>query len=226
MKAKTGSGPCTGPRSGNKKKKRHNWATRGGYTAPIMVPATPGSELYNILKEVAEKEAGEGVKFKVLEKGGKAVRRAVQRPNPTATAGCSSSECLACQGGRGEGGNCRRSNIRYEMECQECPESNPTVYVGETSRNLFTRAGEHYDNYESRLRGGNKESFIHQHQQEKHEGAKPNYKAKVTETFRDCLSRQISEAVHIRRSERPVLNSKSEWHQPALFQVRHKIQRG
>ena len=43
---------------------------------------------------------------------------------------------------------------------------------------------------------------------------------------RDCLTRQVREAVLIRRSQVQVLNSKSEWHQPALFRVQQEIERG
>ena len=108
-----------------------------------MVPSTPGGELYKILKEVAEKEAAEGgVKFKIVEKGGRSIKGMVQKSNPTATEGCSSENCKVCQGGRGKGGNCRKTNIQYEMECLVCPDDSPTTYVGETARNLFTRANE------------------------------------------------------------------------------------
>ena len=81
------------------------------------------------------------------------------------------------------------------------------------------RVGEHMDTYRRRVKGGKKESFVHQHQLERHEGAEPNFTTKVTKSFTDCLTRQISEAVHICRSKIEVLNSKNEWHQPALFKV-------
>ena len=112
------------------------------------------------------------------------------------------------------------------MECKLCPVSNPTVYVGETARSLYTRAVEHLAVYRGKLNGAKKESFIYTHQKEKHHGASPSFTAKVTRSFGDCLTRQISEAVWIRRSTREVLNSKSEWHQPALFQVQHEVNRG
>ena len=60
----------------------------------------------------------------------------------------------------------------------------------------------------------------------KHRGEEPDYKAKVTANTRDCLTRQIREAVLIRRSQVEVLNSKSEWHQPALYRVQHEVERG
>ena len=49
------------------------------------------------------------------------------------------------------------------------------------------------------------------------------YKARVTGRYKDCLTRQVREAVLIRRSKVPVLNSKTEWHQPALFQIQQEL---
>ena len=103
-----------------------------------------------------------------------------------------------------------------------CPKEDPTVYIGETARNLYTRGKEHIKNYKSKQ----KDSFIYKHQEDKHEGQPAEFDAKVTNQFRDCLSRQVSEAVEIRRSGPNVLNSKSEWHQPALFRVQSEIIRG
>jgi hypothetical protein len=93
------------------------------------------------------------------------------------------------------------------------------ISVGETARNLYTRGKEHISNYEAR----NRESFMKNHQQEKHHGADADFSAEVTGRFKDCLSRQVSEGVHIRRSQHVFLNSKSEWHQPALWRIRSEI---
>ena len=81
------------------------------------------------------------------------IKGMVQKLNPTATAVCSSEDCIACHGGRGEGGNCRKSNVKYEMECLECPEANPTIFVGETAWNLFIRATEYFSTYKGRING-------------------------------------------------------------------------
>ena len=64
------------------------------------------------------------------------------------------------------------------------------------------------------------------HQNSQHRGEEPLYKAKVTARTRDCLTRQVREAVLIRRSQVPILNSKSEWHQPGLYRVQQDIERG
>ena len=71
-----------------------------------------------------------------------------------------------------------------------------------------------------------KGNFITEHQRDVHGGAQANFSAKVTHSFRDCLTRLVSEAVSIRRSDTDILNSKSEWHQPALFSIRNEIVRG
>ena len=103
-----------------------------------------------------------------------------------------------------------------------CPEGERSIYIGETSRNLYTRSKEHL----SRYRQANNSSFISKHQESEHRGQEPQYKARVTARTRDCLSRQVREAVLIRRSDKIILNSKSEWHQPALFRVQQEIEQG
>jgi hypothetical protein len=50
------------------------------------------------------------------------------------------------------------------------------VYVGETSRNLYTRGMEHSKKYE----GGKQDSFLQKHQLEKHQGRPAVFTAKVT----------------------------------------------
>ena len=187
----------------------------------IIVPSTPNSELLKMLKEVAESEAENGLKFKILERGGKPVKRKVQNSNPTAKAGCQSGDCLACKGERGQGGNCRKSNVQYEIKCNLCPDDAQSVYIGETARNLFTRSKEHVQNYGRQY----KESFMRNHQIESHYGAEADFGAKVTGVFRDCLTRQVSEGVWIKRTPHKVLNTKSEWHQPALWRVRSEVTR-
>ena len=59
-----------------------------------------------------------------------------------------------------------------------------------------------------------------------HMGDEPVFKANITARTRDCLTRQVREAVLIRRSQVPVLNGKSEWHQPALYRIQYEVERG
>ena len=105
--------------------------------------------------------------------------------------------------------------------CQLCPAEEQAVYVGETSRNLYTRSREHKRNYTKK----EPESFMYRHEQDHHFGAETEFKARVKYSFKDCLTRQIAEGVAIRRCEKMVLNTKAEWHQPALWKVRSELSR-
>ena len=78
----------------------------------------------------------------------------------------------------------------------------------------------------SRYRRGQDKSFMLKHQNLLHQGEEGVYKAKATASTRDCLTRQVKEAVLIRRCQVPVLNSKTEWHQPALYRIQQEVERG
>ena len=205
----------------DKRSKKHSWSTKGGFTAPIFVPATPNSELAKMFQQLADEESIPGLKFKIVESGGMSTKGLMQKSNPTATPGCSSRKCLACRGESGRGGPCRRGNIQYEVSCSLCPDEAKSAYVGETSRNLFARGMEH----DRKLETQDKESFMIKHQAEKHDGQPASFEGRVTGSFRDCLSRQVSEGVTIRRCPYKILNSKSEWHQPSLWRVRSQLEK-
>ena len=176
-----------------------------------------------MLRKVVDNEAEPDLKFKVMESGGRTVKSEVQKSNPTATPGCDNLDCLACKEERGKGGRCLKSNVQYELRCRLCPEEDGCIYVGESARNLYTRGREHIEKYRSRKR--NVDSFIKTHQDEEHPGMPADFGAKVTGMFRDCLTRQVSEGVTLRRSNERVLNTKSEWHQPPLWRVQNEVVR-
>ena len=211
-------------RRNEKKMRKQNWSTKGGHIAPIMVPSTPRGELADMLRRVVQTEAASNkdLSFKIVESGGRTVKSLLQKSNPTATVGCTAEDCIACKGDRGTGGNCRKSNVTYEIECGMCEGEDKSVYVGETSRNLYTRGVEHSKKYE----GGKQDSFLQKHQVEKHNGRPAMFKAKVTGNFKDCLSRQVAEGVEIRRCTANLMNTKSEWHQPPIWRIQSEILRG
>ena len=134
--AKDGEKPLNIPRKWQKverdnakRKKKYNWGTRGGCIAPIIIPPTPHSELIHMLQEVAKAESLPGQKFKVVERGGKTVKRAVQKSNPTASGRCQGGDCMACNGGTGSGGSCRKSIVVYEIDCQLCQTNKQSMLV-------------------------------------------------------------------------------------------------
>ena len=92
-------------RKKQKKEKRYEWSTKGGYIAPIFVPASPGGVLTKQLKEVARNEAKQGIRFKIVETGGRTLKSELQRSNPTASPGCGQEGCIGCSASRGEGGD-------------------------------------------------------------------------------------------------------------------------
>ena len=198
-----------------KKIKKKSW-TGGEYIAPIIIPATPNSELAKELQKVADEESDGRIKLRVVERGGSSVESQLVRLNPTGSDECGDQKCDVCPqpGGAGGGKICHKNNILYEAKCRKCPDSK---YIGESDRNLFTRGGEHVRN---------KSGFIAKHQEEKHNSEPAEFTWEVKKSFRDPLSRQTAEAVSIRRHQGELLNSKAEFHQPPLVQVRNEIVRG
>ena len=197
-----------------KETKKKEWATKKGHIAPIFVPATPGGELAREMRKIADREAKHGIHFNIMEIGGRTLKKEIQRSNPTATPGCKKEDCLGCKEGRGKGGKCHKNNINYKIECKICN----GVYIGETSKNLYTRTTQHCQNRNET------ESFMIRHYEEKHRGEEERkFIAKVTHTNKDCLTRQIREGVLIRRETQHVLNSRTEWFQPPLFRVQSEV---
>ena len=170
------------------------------------------------MRKVMKDEKKGDINFNIVEMGGKTLKRELQRSNPTATPGCTKQDCIGCRRKKGEGGPCHKNNVNYEIECEICKDSKPTVYIGETSRNLYTRGGEHLGMREDI------DSFMNRHMKERHEGEEDNFVAKVTHSNKDCLTRQVREGVLIRRCEREVMNSRTEWFQPPLFRIRTEIE--
>ena len=91
------------------------------------------------------------------------------------------------------------------------------VYLGETSRTIHERAVEH-------LRDAT--SFSQKSHQVKHwmnshpeEDAQPAFRIKTVQRYRDCLSRQIGEALKIYYSKDQLLNSKNEYVQNCISRV-------
>ena len=169
-------------------------------------------------KKVADGEASEGIHFNIVEMSGRRLKSELQKSNPTATPGCTKDDCMGCREWKGKGGKCHKGNVNYEIVCQLCPENRKSVYIGETARNLYTRTQEHENNKDE-------EGFMHRHMIEYHKGEESKFTARVTHSNKECLTRQVREGVLIRRSGRPILNTKSEWFQPPLYRVQQEIVR-
>ena len=142
---------------------------------------------------------------------------------------CGRPNCGPCvqPGGMSGSKHCQKPNVVYEYSCQF--PSCDAVYVGETSKNLYTRDSQHQYNYTGGPNGNRKlpeKSFIFQHQASKHGSQEANFKRKVLHYYEDCLSRQASEAIFISKINGEILNNKSEFHQPATVTIRREVTRG
>ena len=101
----------------------------------MVVPATPGSELRRRYQKVIEDSK---VRIAVAEVPGNSLKKRMQKSDPFREKSCRNADmCMVC--GDGEGGRCRREGVTYEVRCKGCEGR----YIGETSRNAFTRGLEH-----------------------------------------------------------------------------------
>ena len=104
-----------------------------------------------------------------------------------------------------------------------CPAENgddfEAVYWGESGDSGYVRINEHFDCIERQ----DQNNAFSKHLQEHHParvGDKMAFMFKVARTFKSPLMRQIWEAVKIHGSKATiVLNSKSEWMQPAIDRI-------
>ena len=118
--------------------------------------------------------------------------------------------------------NCKERNINYKSACILCNgdrfdkkskwesfKGMTAVYVGESSRSIFERAGEYWQDVMS----GKIESHMWKHWQTDHPGIEglPKFKIRLVKVCQDALSRQVGESVRIDLRGGNVLNSKTEY---------------
>ena len=118
------------------------------------------------------------------------------------------------------GGDCKRNEILYVIECKKCKDQ----YYGETARNGHTRGIEHLEDSESQNQEKREKSVLLRHMQEKHDGTKVEFEMKVLKSYQhDPLARQCAEAVWIKNSNpEKRINNKKEFHQPGDVELIYK----
>ena len=218
-KDKDGEVPLYRPRGWNeverakgRRAKKGDWFKRGdqGNESVVFVPATPGSELRRRYQKVIEDSK---VRIAVAEVPGNSLKKRMQKSDPFREKSCRNADmCMVC--GDGEGGRCRREGVTYEVRCKGCEGR----YIGETSRNAFTRGLEH----KSGLVKKDKKSPLHLHDVESHGGSTPGFEMKVTGVFGgDATKRQVRESVLIQQTpQTDLINRRDEWRQVKLPMVR------
>ena len=102
-------------------------------------------------------------------------------------------------------GPCDRQSATYDIKCAECND----IYIGETSRNTYTRGKEHMKS----LAKKEERSALWKHCKEKHNNEMQKFEMKVTGSYSNAATfRQISEGVWIDQvSEGLSMNSTNKW---------------
>ena len=211
--ASNGAGPRSRRPQGKKIKTR----------AVVFVDQTPKGELAKLMREQLYKlEDMMGFRIRVVERTGRNILSNYRQTSTWKGLQCGRDECVTCHQGGEELPDCTRAGIVYESICLKCnPEAikrgelvnvkagAPSLYVGESSRSIQERAGEHW----GAAKRGEEESHMVRHQAIEHVGEPPEFLFKVLSTHKTALNRQIKEAVRIRRrgGAGNILNSKSEY---------------
>ena len=192
--------------------------------AVMFLEYSKNGELASRMKDLT-KRLSEVTDFrvKVVERAGGTLKD--QFPTTTLWEGssCDRTGCTTCNQGAEKLPNCKKASLVYENVCLRCnpgagnkgelkevKDDIPTLYVGETSRSIFERSREHWDDWRSRK----EESHIRRHQEAEHGGdGAPKFIMRVVKFSKTALSRQIGEAVRISRrgGAGRILNSKSEY---------------
>ena len=165
---------------------------------------------------------GTGKRIRFVERGGQSLEQLLGRNDPWSGTGCSRSNCLQCQHGGGEGGECQGESVLYEITCLKCKEIKKiTSYVGETSRTGHARGDNHVQDLLHRREG----KPLWEHSQEEHGGLlqTEDWKMVVIKRYRTALQRQIGEALEIERkgiTNDLLLNSKSQLNRVRIPRLR------
>jgi hypothetical protein len=189
----------------------------------LFVDQTVGGVLAKRLQQVEDRLADvTGYRIRISETSGTQLCRLLPSTNPWGQRDCERQDCYTCGQGGEDAIDCKVRNVLYESACVVCNgdkfekkskwdsfKEMVGVYVGETSRSIFERAGEHWQD----VKAGKVESHMLKHWEADHPEDKgmPRFKIRVVRTCQDALSRQVGESVRIDLRGGNVLNSRTEY---------------
>ena len=165
------------------------------------------------------------MKLLVTEKSGSKISSITNFIDPHTPNFCGRNKCFVCDTAEGEEtGNCWQEGIGYEIICKICRQTGTrAVYWGETGFSGHYRGNFHREG----LQNSDPENALYKHNLECHPARKLGYKdfkMTVKAKFKTPTIRQAFEGIslekEVERREKGdniiVLNSKSEFHQPAV----------
>ena len=153
-------------------------------TTVLFVEFSRGGSLQKTLREVVDRlKPMLGFSIRIAEKGGTALGSLLSNKNLWSGNPCGRGSCKPCAQVEEWKQPCTLKNILYESECTKCnPQGSraksdkkgeledqrdpPSIYVGESSRSLAERAGEHWE----AAKGGNSENHMIEHEVRAHSG--------------------------------------------------------
>ena len=182
-----------------------------------------------------EEEVSSKVDYRVrmTEAAGTPLSLLLTNNNPWGTKDCQREDCQTCAQGDEKQIDCKKRNVLYESYCTLC---NPVevkrgkkdeitflkegkgVYVGESSRSLYERTGEHVADRVAKK----EESHQIKHWLLDHADLEepPKFKFRLIKSFKDPMSRQLAEAVRIELRGSDILNSKAEFNRSRVPRLR------
>ena len=166
---------------------------------------------------MSEETARLSLTAKVIEKGGVSLKNNFVRMDLT---GCPYDDCYLCETGI-QGASHTRSGIHYSGTCTLCEKDGISArYDGETGRNGYWRSTKFHK--KEILKNDLKNAFtkhLNIHHPD-HLRDPSVFKLRVESTHSKCLDRQVKEGITIKNSGADIrMNSKSEYHQPAVRRV-------
>ena len=205
------------------KKRRQERSTTMESKTVLFVEYSKDGELAKQLRELMARLApviGFGVK--IVERADTSLRSKFPLTTLWDGTQCGRTECIDCNQGAEVLFPCTRSSLVYENTCLRCNQGAggkkelqdvrtdiPTVYIGETSHSLQERGAQHWGGWKRKV----PQNHMVYHQNMEHGGEPPKFILRPVSFFKSALTRQIAEAVRIRRrgGEGSILNSKSEY---------------
>ena len=195
--------------------------------AVVFIPRSEGGQLLKLLRTAEtdlEKANPRGYrKLKVIEQGGLKLKHALTNPDPWGNMGCHRPQCTTCTQ-EDQMGKCKARNQVYQNVCRLCEEKGTsTRYLGETSRSLWERNGEHQSDALNRGSLSHMRDHVQEHHPERLGDILEIFSMRRVKSCTSALQRQIREAVEIGgNSGSSLLNSKREYNRcilPTLIAV-------
>ena len=212
-------------RSKAKNNQKLNWYKGCGkneieYKTVLFVPVTKGGKLVKELKQ-REEEVNKFSKerIKIVEGGGIQMKNLLVKKNPFPITKCDRKKCIICESNVTGKMKipCNSSNVGYKLICDTCSDKGKNkVYEGETARSARIRGSEHFNGFKN----DRMDNALYKHKHNDHENEEMKFSMKITQRFRDPLSRQANEAVRISsRKKDELLNSKNEFNHPPIARI-------